>query len=47
MAGVIDADYTGEIRIILQNHSTKTFSIKPEDKIAQIIFESIKNKEPM
>src|SRR4051812_45536713 len=47
MAGVIDVDYTGEIRVILQNHSPKTFGIKPGDKIAQIIFESIKNEEPM
>src|SRR5438874_2053166 len=47
MAGVIDVDYTGEIRVILQNHSPKTFCIKPDDKIAQIIFESIKNEEPM
>ena len=47
MARVIDADYTGKIRVILQNHSTKTFGIKPEDKIAQIIFESIKNEEPI
>src|SRR5207249_5655304 len=47
MAGVIDADYIGEIRVILRNHSPKTFCIKPGDKIAQIIFESIKNEEPM
>ena len=47
MAGVINADYTGEIRVILRNYSSKTFCIKPDDKIAQIIFESIKNEEPM
>ena len=47
IAGVINIDYTGEIRIILRNYSPKTFCIKPGDKIAQIIFESIKNEEPM
>ena len=47
MAGVIDADYTGEIRVILRNHSPKTFCVKPGDKIAQIIFENIRNEEPM
>src|SRR5207249_10300649 len=37
----------GEIRVIHRNHSPKTFCVKPDDKIAQIIFESIKNEEPM
>ena len=36
-AGVIDPDYTGEIQVILFNHSSQPFQIKTGDKIAQII----------
>ncbi|KQC10376.1 MAG: deoxyuridine 5'-triphosphate nucleotidohydrolase [Candidatus Cloacimonas sp. SDB] len=36
--GTIDADYRGEIKVILFNFSTKDFQIKPEMRIAQIIF---------
>ena len=36
----IDADYTGEIKVLLINHGEKDFAIKSGDKIAQgIIFE--------
>ena len=34
-AGVIDSDYTGEIKIVLFNHSDKDFEIKKYDRIAQ------------
>ena len=36
-AGVIDPDYTGEIKVILFNHSSQPFQVKTGDKIAQII----------
>jgi len=35
--GTIDADYRGEIGIILINHGQKVFSIKPGDRIAQLV----------
>ena len=38
-AGVIDPDYTGEIGVVLFNHSNKPFSIGIGDKIAQAIME--------
>lgn len=38
-AGVIDPDYTGELKVILFNHGDETFHIKPGDKIAQLIVE--------
>ncbi len=38
-AGVIDPDYTGELKVILFNHGHETFHIKPGDKIAQLIVE--------
>lgn len=36
--GVIDSDYTGEIICPVINHSTKEYTIKPGDRIAQIVF---------
>ena len=38
-AGVIDPNYTREIKVILFNHSSKTFSIQTGDKIAQVVIE--------
>lgn len=35
--GTIDSDYTGEIGVILINHSTVPFYIAPGDRIAQMI----------
>lgn len=36
--GTIDADYRGEIKVLLINLSTETFTIHPGERIAQIIF---------
>lgn len=36
-AGVIDAGYRGEVKIVLRNGNGKDFSIKGGDKIAQIV----------
>jgi dUTP pyrophosphatase len=38
-AGVIDPDYTGEIKVILFNHGEKDFEVKKGDRIAQLILE--------
>ena len=38
-AGVIDPDYTGEIKVVLFNHGSEKFNIKVGDKIAQLIIE--------
>lgn len=35
--GTIDADYRGEIGIIMINHGQESFTIKPGDRIAQLI----------
>jgi len=50
---VIDADYRGEVKILLINKSTKPFEIKKHDCVAQMILEknmtpeiSIKNLPP-
>lgn len=40
-AGVIDRDYTGNVSVLLFNHSQSDFYIKKGDKIAQLILEMI------
>ena len=40
-AGVIDADYRGEVKILLINHSDVKFDIKKGDRIAQLVLERI------
>ena len=42
LAGVVDSDYRGEIKIILVNLGKESFLIKPGDRIAQLILERIK-----
>ena len=39
--GTIDADYRGEIGVILFNSSKTPFEIKPSDRIAQLVFARI------
>lgn len=39
--GTIDADYRGEIGVILINSSKTPFEIKPSDRIAQLVFAKI------
>ena len=36
--GTIDTDYRGEIKVILINLSNYNYTIKPNDRIAQIVF---------
>ena len=43
-AGVIDADYTGPIGIVLFNHGDQEFQIREGDRIAQLILEQIADK---
>jgi dUTP pyrophosphatase len=38
-AGVVDPDYTGEIKVVIFNHGDKDFEIKKGDRIAQLILE--------
>ena len=40
-AGVIDADYTGNIGVILFNHTDTDFKVEPGMRIAQLILEKI------
>ena len=43
--GTIDADYRGEIGVILINHSEEPFEIKNGDRIAQLVFNKVEQAE--
>ena len=38
LAGVIDSDYRGEVKVLLINHGSKPFKFKAGDRIAQLVF---------
>jgi len=38
-AGVIDPDYTGEVKVVLFNHGDKDFEVEKGDRIAQLVLE--------
>ena len=42
-AGVIDAQYRGEINVLLFNHSDEDFPIEPGDRIAQLLIQKVEN----
>ena len=39
--GVIDADYHGEIGVILANDGTESYSVQPGERIAQLLFQPV------
>ena len=43
--GTIDSDYRGEIKVILYNHSNKSFEVNNSDRIAQMILVPILKME--
>lgn len=40
-AGVIDADYRGEVKVLLFNHSDVDFPVKEGDRVAQLVLERL------
>jgi dUTP pyrophosphatase len=40
-AGVIDADYRGDLRVLLFNFSDKDFKVNKGDRVAQLIIQKI------
>ncbi len=36
--GVIDSDYTGEIKVVLHNISGHDYTVNPGDRVAQLVF---------
>lgn len=45
LAGVVDFDYTGEVKVILYNTSDEDYFVKKGDRIAQLILERIETPE--
>ena len=39
--GTIDSDYRGEVKVILINHFSRIFTVKPNMRIGQIVFAPI------
>lgn len=45
--GVIDADYRGEIKVMIQNEGTDPFQIMPGDRIAQLVILPVYTPSPV
>jgi len=43
--GVIDADYKGEVKIVLANREDQPYQVEKADKIAKLIIEKNDNRE--
>lgn len=43
--GTVDADYRGEIKVILINHGKQSFVVEPKMRIAQIVVASVMQVE--
>jgi dUTP pyrophosphatase len=41
LAGVIDSDYRGEVRVVLVNHGDAPFRIAPGDRVAQLLVQRV------
>ena len=41
LAGVIDSDYRGEVRVVLVNHGDEPFRIAPGDRVAQLLVQRV------
>ena len=45
LAGVIDSDYRGEVRVVLVNHGSEPFPIRRGDRIAQLLVQKVERVE--
>jgi dUTP pyrophosphatase len=45
LAGVIDADYRGELRVVLVNHGQEAVAIQSGDRIAQLLIQPVLRAE--
>jgi dUTPase len=40
-AGVIDADYRGQVKVLLFNHGEAEFKVKEGERVAQLVLERV------
>lgn len=45
-AGVIDADYRGEVKVLLFNHAEVEYRVKEGDRVAQLVLERVGSSIP-
>jgi dUTP pyrophosphatase len=45
LAGVIDSDYRGEVKVVLVNHGREPFRIEPGDRVAQLLVQRVERVE--
>jgi len=45
LAGVVDSDYRGEVRVVLVNHGREAFQIAPGDRVAQLLIQRVERGE--
>jgi dUTP pyrophosphatase len=43
--GTVDADYRGEVRVILINHGPETFTVRRGDRVAQMVISPVSQAE--
>jgi dUTP pyrophosphatase len=41
LAGVVDSDYRGEVRVVLINHGPEPFVIRAGDRVAQLLVQKV------
>lgn len=41
LAGVIDSDYRGEVRVVLVNHGPEPFRVAPGERVAQLLVQRV------
>jgi dUTP pyrophosphatase len=41
LAGVVDSDYRGEVKVVLVNHGQESFRIAKGDRIAQLLVQAV------
>jgi dUTP pyrophosphatase len=45
LAGVIDSDYRGELRVVLVNHGREAYTIAAGDRVAQLLVQRVERAD--
>jgi dUTP pyrophosphatase len=47
LAGVVDSDYRGEVKVVLINHGAENFTVNRGDRIAQMLIQYLHPSPPL